>query len=219
MRRFVSFDVDGTLVRPEFNDLIWRKAVPELYAQKHRIEIEEARRFVESEYDRIGEYDLRWYSLSFWLDHFRLNVKEKKLLGKYAEEVSLYPDVLPTLDKLSRKYQLVVASCMGGSFIDVKLQKRSIGKYFTHIFSAISLGLIKKEESFYFNLCSSLAINPNELIHIGDHYEFDYLVPKKIGIKVFYLDRNEDSQKASSGVVRSLEELDRHLLKEEENTS
>lgn len=219
MKRFISFDVDGTLVRPEFNDLIWRKALPELYARKHRMEIEEARKFVEREYDKIGQYDLRWYSLDFWLGYFELNAKEKEILGKYAEEVSLYPDVLPTLEKLSKRYQLVIASCMGGDFIEVKLQKRGMGKYFTHIFSAISLGLIKKEEKFYFDLCSRLAINPEELVHIGDHYEFDYLVPRRVGIEAYYLDRNEDSQKASSGVVKSLGELGRHLLKEEKNIS
>ncbi len=203
--------MDGTLVKPEFNDLIWREVIPELYARKNEIEIEEAKGFIEEEYDKIGEYDLRWYSLDFWLGYFRLNVREKEILGEYAGKVSLYPDVLCTLEKLSKNYQLVIASCMGNDFIDTKLRKRNIKKYFKRVFSAVSIGLIKKEESFYLALCSSLTIKPGELIHIGDHYEFDYLVPRQIGIRAFYLDRNSDKQKVSLDGVRSLHDFTRYL--------
>lgn len=210
--------MDGTLVKPEFNDLIWREVIPELYARKNEIEIEEAKGFIEGEYDKIGEYDLRWYSLDFWLGYFRLNVREKEILGEYAGKVSLYPDVLSTLEKLSKNYQLVIASCMGNDFIGIKLRKRNIKKYFKRVFSAVSIGLIKKEESFYLALCSSLTIKPGELIHIGDHYEFDYLVPRQIGIRAFYLDRNSDKQKVSLDGVRSLHDFTRYLCGGEGNS-
>lgn len=210
--------MDGTLVKPEFNDLIWRKVIPELYARKNEIEIEEARGFIEGEYDKIGEYDLRWYSLAFWLDYFRIDVREKEILGEYAGKVSLYPDVLSTLEKLSKNYQLVIASCMGNDFIDIKLRKRNIKKYFKRVFSAVSIGLIKKEESFYLALCSSLAIKPGELIHIGDHYEFDYLVPREIGIRAFYLDRNSGKQKVSLDGVKGLHDFTRYLCGGEGNS-
>ena len=211
MRKIISFDVDGTLVKPEFNDLIWHEVVPELYARKNKIEIKVAKGFIEREYDRIGEYDLRWYSLAFWLDYFRLDATEKEILGEHAEEVRLYPDVLSTLEKLSKNYQLVIASCMGNDFINVKLRKRNIKKYFKRVFSAVSIGSIKKEGSFYRALCSNLAIKPNELIHIGDHYQFDYLVPRSIGIRAFYLDRNSAKQKASLDGVKSLDDFTRYL--------
>jgi len=211
VRRIISFDVDGTLVKSDFNDLIWREVIPELYARKNEIEIEEAKGFIEGEYDKIGEYDLRWYSLDFWLEYFRLDIREKEILGEYAGKVSLYPDVLSTLEKLSNNYQLVIASCMGNDFIDIKLRKRNIKKYFKRVFSAVSIGLMKKEESFYLALCSSLAIKPNELIHIGDHYEFDYLVPREIGIRAFYLNRNSDKQKVGLDGVRSLHDFTSYL--------
>ncbi len=210
-RKTVSFDVDGTLVKPEFNDLIWHQVVPELYARKNEVQIKEAKRFVEEEYDKIGEYDLRWYSLAFWLDYLRLDVKENEILGKNAGKVSLYADVLSTLEKLSKNYQLVIASCMANDFIDVKLRKRNIRKYFKRVFSAVSAGLTKKEETFYLALCSSLAIEPGELVHIGDHWQFDYLVPRRIGIRAFYLDRNSGKQKAKLDGVRSLHDFARYL--------
>ena len=80
------------------------------------------------------------------------------------------------------------------------------------------IGESEKEGSFYLALCSSLTIKPGELIHIGDHYEFDYLVPREIGIRAFYLDRNSDKQKVSSDGVKSLHDFTRYFCGGEGNS-
>jgi putative hydrolase of the HAD superfamily len=35
-----------------------------------------------------------------------------------------------------------------------------------------------------------MGVPPSQMIHVGDHYEFDFLVPQKLGMKAYYLDRN-----------------------------
>ena len=45
-------------------------------------------------------------------------------------------------------------------------------------------------KSFYLKICDDLKINPSEIIHIGDNKNFDYDIPRSIGIKAFLLDRN-----------------------------
>ena len=32
--KIISFDIDGTLVHPKYNDLIWHRAIPEMVAKK-----------------------------------------------------------------------------------------------------------------------------------------------------------------------------------------
>ena len=207
MEPIISFDVDGTLVKPDFNGLIWFDVMPELYARKRKIRLEKAKEKVFQEYDKIGENDARWYTLDFWLDYFDLEVKQEELLQKYANAVSLYSDVIPTLSNLSGKYTLIVCSGMSREFIDIKLKKENIFQYFSCIFSAVSnFGLTKKEPYFYEKLCQQLNVKPSHLIHIGDNYELDYLVPKKIGIKVFYLDRTNNIPEKKE-VIGSLQEL------------
>ncbi len=207
MEPIISFDVDGTLVNPDFNGLIWFDVVPELYARKRKIKLEEAKKKVFQEYDKIGDNDARWYTLDFWLDYLDLGVKPEELLQKYARAVSLYSDVLPTLSNLGGKYTLIVCSGMSREFIDIKLKKESIFQYFSRIFSAVSnFGLTKKESYFYEKLCQQLNVKPSHLIHVGDNYELDYLVPKKIGIKVFYLDRTNNTPE-KKGTISSLQEL------------
>jgi len=196
MKPIISFDVDGTLVKPDFNELIWFNVVPRLYARKQKIKIGKAKELIFQEYDKISENDARWYTLDFWLDYFSLGVKQEELLQRYAKTVSLYPDVVPTLNNLSKKYTLIVCSGMSREFIDVKLKKENIVKYFNHI----------KEPYFYEKVCQELNVKPSHLIHIGDNYELDYLVPKKIGIKSFYLDRTNSILKEKE-TIGSLQEL------------
>ena len=40
-------------------------------------------------------------------------------------------------------------------------------------------------------ICQILNILPIEIVHIGDHKEYDFIVPKKIGINAFYLNRKK----------------------------
>lgn len=48
------------------------------------------------------------------------------------------------------------------------------------------------------------------MAHVGDHYEFDFLVPKRLGILSFYLDRSGNS--SGRWVVKDLREFNRRIL-------
>ena len=60
-------------------------------------------------------------------------------------------------------------------------------------------------------ICNKLKIKPSEMVHVGDHKEFDYQVPKKVGIQSFYLDRNGTSN--GEFVVSNLEEFEERIGK------
>ncbi len=51
-----------------------------------------------------------------------------------------------------------------------------------------------------------MGTGPSDAIHIGDHYEFDYIVPKSVGIKAYYLDRDGKKPK-DSFTVKNLKEF------------
>ncbi len=62
-----------------------------------------------------------------------------------------------------------------------------------------------KTERFYLNICNLLQVNQDQIIHVGDHFEFDYTVPQETGITSFYLDRKKE--KKGENVVRDLAEF------------
>ena len=58
-----------------------------------------------------------------------------------------------------------------------------------------------------------MKVDSLNTIHVGDHYEFDYIAPKKLGIKAYYLDRNSAKPKGDF-VVKNLNEFSTQLKKD-----
>jgi putative hydrolase of the HAD superfamily len=69
--------------------------------------------------------------------------------------------------------------------------------------------VVKKTIEFYQRICQILGASPQEIVHIGDHYEFDYLVPRRLGIRAFHLDRSGD--KRGEFILRNLGELEEKI--------
>lgn len=211
---YVSFDIDGTLIRPEFNDLIWFKEIPELYANKYGVTFEKASELTRKEYEKVGESNIEWYILQCWLDRFKLEVKEEEILQKYADRVELYEETLFVLDKLYGNFLLIASSAMPQSFLDVKLKKNNLFAYFEKTFSSVSdFGMVKKKSVFYEKVCKVLTINTQDLVHTGDHFEGDYLAARKAGVQAFFLDRSNSHPCKNAHVVSDLLEFI-HKLKE-----
>jgi putative hydrolase of the HAD superfamily len=111
---------------------------------------------------------------------------------------------------LSEYRPLILTSNAGREFIDLELKATGLRRYFNQIFSATSdFGEVKKTIGFYDRICQILGANPKEIVHVGDHYEFDYLVPRTLGIHAFHLDRS--AQKKGDFVIWDLRELEERL--------
>ena len=209
--KVVSFDVDGTLVSQEFADCVWLRGIPEAYAAKHALSFEHAFEFVKREYDNIGENRIEWYNIRFWLRKFNLKIPYEKLFEKYEAEVKIYTEVESVLKVLKEAgYVLVVNSNAATEFIDFQIQP--IRKYFTHVFSATSdFGELKKSNGHYAQVCEILDVKPQEVVHTGDHFVFDFLNPRRIGITAYYLDRSRDAMPDDNGndefLISDLNEL------------
>ena len=131
-------------------------------------------------------------------------------MEQYADKITVYPDVPHLLERLEGRFPLVLTSNAGREFIEIEMEMTGLGKYFSWIFSATSdFGRVKKTVDFYQQICRVLEIQPQEIVHVGDHYEFDYVVPRSLGIHAFYLDRLGE-QKGTS-VISDLRDLEERL--------
>ncbi len=210
MPKIISFDMDGTLIDPEFTDWVWSHGIPTLYAKKNGIDFEEAKQIVEGEYRKVGEGAIEWYDIKYWLNLFGLNPDWKALMEQYIDKIKVYSDVNHVLDRLKERGSLVLTSNAGREFIDIELEVTGLGRYFDRIFSATSdFGQIKKTIHFYQTICEILKVTPDEIVHVGDHYEFDYLVPRSIGIHAFYLDRS--GKEKGEFILGDLRELEKKM--------
>jgi putative hydrolase of the HAD superfamily len=212
MIKVISFDFDGTIAKHTFADAFWLEGVPALYAKQHHVDVEAAKKYLFEEYDKIGDNRIEWYDPGYWFDRFDLQADWEKMLLKYQKNVEIYPEVPSVLKRLSASYILIVSSNAKKEFIDVQLRQSKLSGYFDQIFSSTSdFHTVKKVTDFYAMICKKLRIQPQEMIHVGDHKEFDYLSPQNLGITSYYLDRKENT--TGNHVVSDLKQFENKILK------
>jgi len=204
--KIISFDLDGTLVKPEYSEWVWGVGIPHLFAQKRGISFDEAKVVVEEEYHKVGDGSLEWYDISYWFNLFQLDGSWRSLLNRYSHKIKTYPEVSKVLRDFSSHYMVIMISNAAREFIDIEVEVAELRGFFSRIFSATSdFGEIKKTTQFYDRICQLLQIKPREMVHVGDHWEFDYVVPKGLGIRAFHVDRSWS--RGGNDVIRSLEEV------------
>lgn len=205
--KVISFDVEGTLTTHRFSEVIWEQAIPRLYSEKKGISLREAISYVFNEYEKVGNERIEWYDIRYWFDYFGLD-DYKNLLAKYKHEISYYPEVRKTLEELSKNYRLIISSNSPREFLELEIEKIKV--YFNKIFSAPSDFKQVKTADFYKAVCDILGIKFEDMVHVGDHWNYDFVVPRKTGIYAFYLDRKG---KSNEFVVNNLRDFKIKLRK------
>jgi FMN phosphatase YigB (HAD superfamily) len=61
-------------------------------------------------------------------------------------------------------------------------------------------------------VCEILDVEPQAVVHTGDHWVFDFINPRKIGITAYYLDRGRSRNRNIKGeddefVISNLSEI------------
>jgi HAD superfamily hydrolase (TIGR01549 family) len=202
----VSFDAEGTLVTPDFSETIWHEAIPALYGQKRGLDLTQAKKYITEEYNKIGVHRLEWYDIEYWFSCLDLGPSEpviRSCLGKIAH----YPEVVEVLSSLAGEYRLIVASGTPLKLLECLL--RDIKQYFVRIFSSISHYRQVKGPDFYLKICEEMGVEPSQVIHVGDNWQFDFLNARQAGINAFHIDRSLENHQDSLG---DLTQLKRFLM-------
>ncbi len=203
MIRVISLDMDGTLVNSRFVDKVWMEGMPMLYAEKTGLDFPVARSYVIGEYMKIGSDHLEWYDLLYWIERFGLKVGKDELLQMYEDEIETFPEVQEVLDLLAESYDVVVTSNAAREFIEIELE--GLSDYFRETFSATSdFREVKKSPLIYGTVCAHMGVKPFEVLHIGDHYNYDYESPLEAGLDALFLDRK--GERSGREVVGDLRE-------------
>ena len=129
MVKIVSFDLDGTLVKSTYADLVWLEGLPKVYAKEKEINLKEAKHFLKKEYDEMGDDREEWYDLEYWFNCFHLKLNWRELLEKYRYAVETYPEVPGVLTRLHKKFDLVIISNAKKEFIEIELEETKLRKY------------------------------------------------------------------------------------------
>lgn len=207
----VSFDLDGTITDTSFVDSVWLEGIPQLYASEKNLPLDDAKRLVKREYDKIGRERLEWYDPTYWIEKFGLQISPEELLNSFDGKIRIFPEVREVLEEIRvRGLKQIIVSNARREFVDLEIDKTNIAHYFEKVFSATSdFGQIKKSVDIFQKVCKICCITPEEMIHVGDDRLFDFEIPKKLGILAFYLDRTGQCKEKSA--IHNLRELNEKL--------
>jgi HAD superfamily hydrolase (TIGR01549 family) len=211
----ISFDLDGTLLDNSFVDSVWLEEIPRLYSVEKSVSFDDAKKIVRNHYDSVGKDRREWYDIHYWIRRFGLKVEAKELLRKFEHRIKTYPEVPEILEHVKRRgFRLVIVSNAGREFVELELEKTEMKDCFERVFSSTSdFGVVKKTVRLYQRVCSILGVTPQEMVHVGDDREFDFEVPRRLGILAYHLDRTGKDE--GEFVIHSLEELNRKLERTE----
>lgn len=111
---------------------------------------------------------------------------------KYKSKCYIRDEVRSVLLDLSHQYKLgIVSNFKVNGGIEDLLKSLGISELLTIKIVSVNTGWRKPNPNIYSLAQEEAGLKANEIIFIGDDFKNDYVVPKKIGMKVILLDRNE----------------------------
>jgi FMN hydrolase / 5-amino-6-(5-phospho-D-ribitylamino)uracil phosphatase len=99
--------------------------------------------------------------------------------------VEFYPDVMPALDLLGRKFRLATLS--NGN---ADLERIGCAARFEFSLSAGGIGAAKPDARVFRTVLDRIGCAPDEVLYVGDDPDHDVLGPKQIGLRAAWLKRD-----------------------------
>ena len=149
----VFLDMDGTLLDLNFDNHFWLEFVPERYADRHGMTVDQAKAELMPRF-RAMEGRLEWYCLDYWSEQLDLDIAGLKL--EIAGLIAVLPHVTEFLDAMRRVgRRLVLVTNAHPKSLGLKMERTCLHSFFDAIVSSHDLGLPKEEPAFWERLRNS----------------------------------------------------------------
>ncbi len=166
---YVLLDMDGTLLDKHFDDYFWETLVPETYAAKRNLEIQQARQELLAKY-KSREGTLEWTDLDFWSEELDLDIPALKIQVDHL--IAVHPYVLEFIEycqKLNKKIYLVTNA--HSKTLEIKMAKTALRGHFDGIICSQQIGVAKEEAVFWDGLKAHIPYDPAKTLLADDTEE------------------------------------------------
>lgn len=164
----VFLDLDGTLLDLRFDNHFWLEYVPQRYAEKHALAIEESHKRLDEKYtEAYGS--LNWYCVDYWTRELGLDIAALK--ESIRDKIAVRPYVEEFLEALHMhgKRVVLVTNAHPLSF-QVKLKETGLGRYFHRIITSHELHHPKEDQQFWQNLHEIEPVSKAATLFIDDNF-------------------------------------------------
>ncbi len=202
MIKAIIFDLDNTLIDfMKMKRLSCEAAIEAMIREGLKISKKEGMKILFELYSKYG------------LEYQRIfQVFLKKILGKIDYKIMAsgivayrrvkegllypYPNVVPTLNKLKKKYKLVILSDAPRIQVWIRLVAMKIQDKFDYVITFDDTKTIKPDIKPFLYLLKKLKLKPEECLMVGDSLKRDIAPAKKLGFKTVFAKYGGNKEKA-----------------------
>ena len=115
-----------------------------------------------------------------------------KIFHSARQQVTYYDDVLPVLQQLAARYQLV-ALTNGNADVSLVGPDKRPGALFAAQFSAADVQAAKPHPAMFHRAMQFAGVTPQQTLHVGDHAIHDIEGAKTAGVRSVWLNRSHEA--------------------------
>ena len=182
----VLLDMDGTLLDLHFDNYFWHEHLPECWAKKHNLTLEDAKSELIPIFKK-EEGTLQWYCLDYWSERLGMSMIDLKQAIK--NKIQTRPDTIHFLKFLTEKNKnIIMVTNAHRDLINMKFSVTEIKDFFHNIVSSHDFGVAKEETLFWqklndeinFERHSTLLVDDNlNVLRSAQEYGIEHLVSIK----------------------------------------
>jgi 5'-nucleotidase len=162
----VLLDMDGTLLDLRFDNYFWREAVPERYAQRHGLSLQEAHELLTPRF-AAKQGTLDWYCTDYWSRELELDIAGLK--HELREVVRFLPGAERFLRALRASgLRAVLVTNAHQDALRVKALQTGILEYLSGAVSSHQYGVPKEHPEFWLKLEADLAFDRERTLFVDD---------------------------------------------------
>ncbi len=109
------------------------------------------------------------------------------VFDRSRNRVELFPDAGQALARLAGRYPLVAVT--NGN---ANLERIGLDHHFSEIVTARGTGVAKPHTDIFHAAASALSLDPEHILHVGDHPEHDVDGARDAGMQTAWVNRNDD---------------------------
>ncbi|VAX09576.1 GMP/IMP nucleotidase YrfG [hydrothermal vent metagenome] len=162
----VLLDMDGTLLDLNFDNYFWQEHVPIRYAEKHALEVHEAKETLVPRF-REAEGTIEWYCVDYWSRILGLDIA--RLKAEVDHLIAVHPHVIDFLNMLKQKnIRRVLVTNAHQKSLMLKLDRTGIQQHLDQIICAHDYGTPKEDSAFWDKLKQDVEYNKDRSLLIDD---------------------------------------------------
>jgi putative hydrolase of the HAD superfamily len=182
----VLLDMDGTVLDLAFDTYFWSELVPQRYAARLGIPLEQARFELEPKF-RAVQHTLPWYCMDYWSSETGLDLAAMK--REVCSRIAPLAGAIDFLDavRAAGRHLWLVTNAHRDSWT-LKLDHTGLASRFDRILSSHEFGVPKEHPSFWDRLRAQAAFEPARALFVDDslpvlHTARAYGIGQVIGIR------------------------------------